>query len=329
MAWGAFAGIAASARFVAWRDPDELRTGLTSGRMQVVIVPANTAANLFNRGLGLRMVNAMTLGLNYIVVRDPAIATPADLADRSIALPFRNDTPDILLRRVLAGAGVAEGDVTVVPAATPIEAVQLLLTGRAEAALLPEPATTMAEMTALQAGIAVTRAIDIQAEWGRLTGVGRRVPQAGLALIWFGSSDGMVIVTILVGVVPLVFAGTAEGVAARDRGLDAMARAFGAGPVRRFLAVGLRQMLTHLFPALVLGLATAVKVAVMIEVLASVGGIGNELARARQYMDVTQALAWIGIAVAGLIAVEYCLVHPVRAEFERWREAARPWGLKR
>ena len=150
-----------------------------------------------------------------------------------------------------------------------------------------------------------------------------------LALIWFGASDGMVIITILVGVVPLVFAGTAEGVAARDRGLDAMAEVFGAGPVRRFVTVGLRQMLAHLFPALVLGLASAIKVAVMIEVLSSVGGIGNELARARQYLDVTQALAWIGIAVAGLIAVEYGLVHPVRAELERWREAARPWGVKR
>lgn len=150
-----------------------------------------------------------------------------------------------------------------------------------------------------------------------------------LALIWFGATDGMVIVTILVGVVPLIFAGTAEGIATRDRGLDAMAEVFGASRLRRFWSVGFRQMLAHLFPALLLGLASSVKVAVMIEVLSTVGGIGNELAKARQYMDVTQALAWIGIAVAGLIAVEYALVHPVRAEVERWREAARPWGIKR
>ncbi|PTQ68316.1 ABC transporter permease [Celeribacter persicus] len=150
-----------------------------------------------------------------------------------------------------------------------------------------------------------------------------------LALIWFGATDGMVIVTIFVGVVPLVFAGTAEGIATRDRGLDAMAEVFGATRLRRFWSVGFRQMLAHLFPALLLGLASSIKVAVMIEVLSSVGGIGNELAKARQYMDVTQALAWIGIAVAGLIAVEYALVHPVRAEVERWREAARPWGIKR
>lgn len=149
-----------------------------------------------------------------------------------------------------------------------------------------------------------------------------------LAMIWFGATDGMVILTIVVGVLPLVFAGVAEGIAARDRGLDAMAQVCGAGPMRR-LGLGLRQMLAHLFPALMLGLATAIKVAVMIEVLASVGGIGDALARARQYMDVTQALAWILLAVAGLIALEYTLIHPIRGELERWREAARPWGVKR
>lgn len=183
VARGAFAGIAGQARFTTWRDPDELRAGLTSGSMKVVIMPANAAANLYNRGLGVRMVNAMTHGLNFIVTRDAAITRPADLAGRSIALPFRNDTPDILLRRVLGTAGVPEDGPRIIPAGTPIEAVQLLLTGRAEAAVLPEPATTMAEMRALQAGQQVFRAIDLQAEWGKLTGLGPVVPQAGLAVM--------------------------------------------------------------------------------------------------------------------------------------------------
>lgn len=183
VATGAFAPIAPEARFIPWRDPDELRAGLASGGMQVVIVPANAAANLYNRGLGLRMVNAMTMGLNHVVTRDAGLDRPAKLAGRSIALPFRNDTPDILLRRVLAEAGIAPDSLKIVPAATPIEAVQLLLTGRAEAAVLPEPATTMAEMRALQTGQQVFRTIDIQAEWGRITGLGPRVPQAGLAVM--------------------------------------------------------------------------------------------------------------------------------------------------
>jgi len=44
---------------------------------------------------------------------------------------------------------------------------------------------------------------------------------------------------------------------------------------------------------------------------------------------VAQAMAWIVLSVGALIAVEYGLIHPVRAEIERWREATRPWGVKR
>jgi len=150
-----------------------------------------------------------------------------------------------------------------------------------------------------------------------------------LAMIWFGSTDGTVVTTVLIATVPLVFVGAAEGVATRDRGLDAMARAFGAGPVQRFFKLGLRHTTEHLFPALVIALGTAFKVAVMAELLANTGGVGGALASARSNLDVNVALAWVLIAVGALMAVEYGAIHPVRAEFERWREAARPWGVKR
>lgn len=150
-----------------------------------------------------------------------------------------------------------------------------------------------------------------------------------LAMIWFGSTDGTVIVTIVVAAAPLVFVGVAEGVITRDRGLDDMACAFGAGPVKRLVTLGLRHVAAHLFTALVVALGMAFKVAVMAELLANVGGIGGELARSRANLDVAGALAWVSISVAALVAVEYCVVHPVRSEFERWRAAARPWGIKR
>jgi len=150
-----------------------------------------------------------------------------------------------------------------------------------------------------------------------------------LAMIWFGSSNGTVVVTILIASAPLVFVGVAEGVTMRDRSLDDMARAFGAGPLRRLTTLGLRHVAAHLFPALAVSLGTAFKVAVMAELLANVGGIGGELARARANLDVAGALAWVMIAVAALIAFEYGIVHPVRSEFERWRAAATPWGVKR
>jgi NitT/TauT family transport system permease protein len=150
-----------------------------------------------------------------------------------------------------------------------------------------------------------------------------------LAMIWFGSTDGTVITTVVVAATPLVFVGAAEGVVTRDRGLDDMARAFGASPVARLATLGLRHVSAHLFPALAVALGTAFKVAVMAELLANVGGVGGALASARANLDVEAALAWVLIAVAALIAVEYGLIHPVRAELERWRDAARPWGVRR
>lgn len=150
-----------------------------------------------------------------------------------------------------------------------------------------------------------------------------------LAMIWFGGSDATVRTVILIAALPVVFLGAARGITTRDRNLDRMAEVFGAGPLRRFLTVGLRQTTTTLFPALALALGSAFKVAVMAELLANAGGIGGALADARTNLDIAEALAWVVISVMLLIAVEYTLVHPAKAEVERWRHAAQPWGVKR
>lgn len=150
-----------------------------------------------------------------------------------------------------------------------------------------------------------------------------------LTMIWFGASDTTVATTILVSATPLVFVAAAEGVMTRDRDLDDMAKAFGAGPARRFLRVGLRQVSGHLLPTLAVSLGTAFKVAVMSELLANAGGVGGALARSRAMLDITGALAWVSLSVVALVVVEYGLVRPFKAELERWREAAQPWGVKR
>lgn len=150
-----------------------------------------------------------------------------------------------------------------------------------------------------------------------------------LAMIWFGSGSTTVAATILISALPLVFAGAVEGVVTRDRGLDAMAQVFGAGALRRFLFVAWRQIAAHLLPALIIALGTAFKVAVMAELLANAGGVGGALARARSMLDIADALAWVSLAVIALIAVEYGLIRPIKAEMERWRDAAAPWGVKR
>ncbi|MGQ0682594.1 ABC transporter substrate-binding protein [Bradyrhizobium sp.] len=182
VASGAMKDIAPAATFRTWRTPDEMRAGLSSGAMQAVIVPSNVAANLYNRWLGIHLLNVMTRGLLYVVA-GAGIAGVGDLAAKKVAVPFRNDMPDFILRRLLAGAGLKPGkDLHCDYAGTPPEAMQMLLAGRVDAALLAEPAATAAILRAKLSLMQLTRAIDCQKEWAKIAGGSAFIPQAGLAV---------------------------------------------------------------------------------------------------------------------------------------------------
>ncbi len=180
---GLLGEVADKVSFKVWRTPDEMRAGLTSGSMQAVVMPVTAAANLHTRGLGVRLANVMTNGLLYVISTDPSISSFADLKGREITVPFPNDTPELVFRAALDKNGLSAGtDVELDLAGSPIEAIQMLLSGRIETAMVPEPAATAAMVKAAASGKEIHRAIDMQAEWGKVTGLGPSMPQAGLAL---------------------------------------------------------------------------------------------------------------------------------------------------
>ncbi len=167
-----------------WRNPDEMRAGLTSGTMQAVVMPTQVAANLFNRGLGIRLLNTMTDGLLHVVSADATLTSIEALRGRKIAAPFRNDMPEFVFNRLLMDKGLVPGrDLAVETTGSPIEAIQLLLAGRLDAALVPEPAATAAIVKGKLAGKTILRVIDIQKLWRELDPASDGIlPQAGLAV---------------------------------------------------------------------------------------------------------------------------------------------------
>lgn len=180
VAAGLLRDVADRVDFKVWRTPDEMRAGLTSGSMQAVVMPVTAAANLHTRGLGVRLANVMTNGLLYTVSTDDSIRSIADLRGRKVTVPFANDTPELVFNAILAHHGLTDA-VTVDRSGSPIEAIQMLLAGRIETAVVPEPAAAAAIFKAKAAGKTVFRVLDIQSEWGVLTGLGPIMPQAGLA----------------------------------------------------------------------------------------------------------------------------------------------------
>lgn len=169
------------AAFRVWKTPDEMRAGISSGSMAATVVPTYVAANLHNRGFGLRLVNVLTDGLLFVVAPAGTVRGMAGLKGKRVAVPFRNDMPDYIFRRLLASADVKTSELTIEYSGTPLEAVQLLMVGRVDAALLSEPAGSAVIAKAATFWRNLERAVDCQKEWLNVAGT-TTIAQAGLAV---------------------------------------------------------------------------------------------------------------------------------------------------
>jgi len=78
--------------------------------------------------------------------------------------------------------------------ATPFDAIQLLVTRRADHALLPEPAVSMVlrktqSFPVSMIAPALYRSVDLSQEWGRVFQREPRIPQAGIAALGAAGAD--------------------------------------------------------------------------------------------------------------------------------------------
>lgn len=186
---GALADVADEVEFVGWRDPDQLRVMVLGDRAQVLAMPTNVAANLYNRGSRLQMLNVSTWGVLWLVSRDAELRTLADLRGREIAIPFRADMPDIVFSVLAENQGLdPKRDFRLRYVASPMDAMQLLVMRRVDHALLAEPAVSMALRRTQSFPVRLIapdlhRSIDLQQEWGQVFNRADRIPQAGIAVM--------------------------------------------------------------------------------------------------------------------------------------------------
>ena len=167
--------------FKVWRTPDQLRAGVASGEMRATGTPTYVAANMANKGVGVRLLNVMTWGLLYVMSADESVRKFEDLAGKTIVSFFKHDMPDQVLGHIATASGMTPGkDFELAFVGEPMQAVKLLATGRVSIALLPEPAATGSQIMGMMNAIPVRRALSLQDEWARVTGRAPRIPQAGV-----------------------------------------------------------------------------------------------------------------------------------------------------
>lgn len=186
---GALADWAGQVEFVTWKDPDQLRLLAIEGKADFVATPTNVAANLFNRGVRLALLNVTAWGVLWIVSRTRGPLTLADLKGQELLVPFRGDMPDIVLQLLAAREGIdLRRDIKLRYVGSPLDAMQMLLLRQADNALLAEPAAALALRKTHSFPLSTVapelyRALDIQAEWGRVLQRAPRMPQAGTCVL--------------------------------------------------------------------------------------------------------------------------------------------------
>lgn len=186
---GELAALAEEVEFVLWSNPDQLRALTLSGKADFLAVPTNVAANLYNRGVALKLINVSQWGVLWMISRNPDMQTLADFKGEEIAIPFRADMPDIVFTHLARQQGLnPKRDFRLNYTATPMDAMQMLIMRRVDHALLSEPAVSMALLKTKSFPVSIVapelhRSVDLQSEWGRLTGTHSRIPQAGIAVL--------------------------------------------------------------------------------------------------------------------------------------------------
>jgi len=156
-------GDSVTVQYAAYAGPDTLLPKLLTGETDIAAIPANLAANLYNKKIPYRLVAVIGTGMLSLVTTDPAIRTIDDLRGREVQNTAKGSTPEFIFRHILEKKGL-DKDVRVSFKYGHIELAQTLIAGRATAGVLPEPFVTKVLLANKSARIAV----DLQKEWEAL-----------------------------------------------------------------------------------------------------------------------------------------------------------------
>lgn len=194
---GVLKDVAETVEFRSWKDPDQLRVLALEAKSDVdfVAMPTNVAANLYNRGVKLQLINVSTWGVLWMVSRENGLKTLADFKGKEIVMPFRADMPDIVFQVLAEKQGLdVKRDFKLRYVGSPLDAMQLLIVRRADHALLAEPAVSVALRKTKSFPVSVVapelfRSVNLQEEWARTMQRPARIPQAGIVAMGRALAD--------------------------------------------------------------------------------------------------------------------------------------------
>ncbi|EHS55944.1 ABC transporter substrate-binding protein [Paenibacillus kribbensis] len=166
-------------KYIPWKSPDELRARLTSEQADISAVPTYVGANLYNRGMDVKMLNVLIWGILYVVGPEGETVDWESLRGQTVYVPMKGDMPDLVFRYLLQKNSLDPAkDLKLEYVSASQELVALLASGKAKYAVIPEHLATMATKKVK----GTSKVMNLQEEWAKSTGQPARIPQAGILI---------------------------------------------------------------------------------------------------------------------------------------------------
>lgn len=147
-------------QFTIAATADEIAPKLLQDELDIVLVPANLAATLYQRTDGaIRALDVNTLGVLYAVTASD-VASVDDLRGRTVYMTGKGTVPEYTVLALLEASGVAVEELDLQFRSEPAEVAALIAQNHEAVGILPQPYATSATMKddALQETIDLTTA---------------------------------------------------------------------------------------------------------------------------------------------------------------------------
>lgn len=152
--------------FTLCTSPQEAASKLTNGDVLFASVPTNLAASLYAKTSGkVRMLAINTGSVLSLLENGDTIHSVADLKGKTIYSTGQGANPEYLLRYLLTKNGLdPDKDVKLEFLTENTELATLLVSNKAQVALVPQPVATMVQIK----NTALRKALDVGEEWAKI-----------------------------------------------------------------------------------------------------------------------------------------------------------------
>lgn len=164
-------------------DATQIAQKVTSAGCDVAVMPLNLASKVYNSGVDIKLYSINVFGVLYMIGKTD-VNDLADLSGKVVAYTGIGGTPEITLQLVLDNGSVAyefsqtaiSGKVALNGVNAGSDAIALVKQGKADFAVLGEPAVTQANKV-----LGTKVVMDMQAEWAKVVAE-NSYTQAGVVL---------------------------------------------------------------------------------------------------------------------------------------------------